>query len=106
MRIIECSVPTIGTYLVGNLLAQIGFENAYLHLGSMGSNDYNYAKMTQTPPNPDAFRNRCSLTRGIQILLAAWDMKKESCWCLTTLEEKEQNLEPPQGTALLFPLWM
>ena len=56
MRTMVCSVPKSGTYLVGNLLAQIGLENTHLHLGPMGSSDYTNATMDEARTNPDVFR--------------------------------------------------
>lgn len=54
-RVIVCSIPKSGTYLIGDLLAQLGYRDSGMHLGIEASQDYTDADPDLARSNPEVF---------------------------------------------------
>jgi hypothetical protein len=55
VRVVVCSVPKSGTYLVGELLKEMGFTDARLHLGSEASTNYQGSSLEDARLRPEEF---------------------------------------------------
>lgn len=54
-RIVVCSVPKAGTYLLGDLLVRLGYRDTKLHLGNPVSQDYRNAEPETALSQPNTF---------------------------------------------------
>ena len=54
-RLVVCSIPKAGTYLLGDLLASLGYRDTRLHLGVPVSQDYSGAEVDVALAKPNQF---------------------------------------------------
>jgi hypothetical protein len=68
MRIVVCSIPKSGTYLVGEILRVLGLRNSGLHLGVTAMNDYGRADVDTARRDPNRFLVTEPLTESLRRL--------------------------------------
>lgn len=53
MKAIICSIPKSGTYLMGRILVELGYQDTHLHLGIENSTDYSKSDLQTSLHYPD-----------------------------------------------------
>jgi hypothetical protein len=64
-RVLICSVPKAGTYLLGGLLARLGMGDSHLHIAAAGCSDYRFAQRDRALKRPAEFH----VALGIDVTL-------------------------------------
>lgn len=69
MKVILCSVPKSGTYLMSNFFKELGLESSNFHFNDNEYSDYSGAAMDKARTNPESFRVEEPFEKGIKRLL-------------------------------------
>jgi len=65
MKIVVISLPKSGTYLMGNILQNMGFENTYKHLSKKGGQEYDPNNIQDGIKNPRKYDSNKSLEQNL-----------------------------------------
>jgi hypothetical protein len=65
MRVVVCSIPKSGTYLIGEILRVLGLRDSGLHLGVTALNDYRRADVDTARRDPNRFLVAEPLTESL-----------------------------------------
>jgi hypothetical protein len=65
MKIIVISIPKSGTYLMGNILENLGFTNTYKHLSKKGGQEYDPNNIQDGIKNPRKYDSKKSLEENL-----------------------------------------
>jgi hypothetical protein len=67
-RVLICSVPKAGTYLLGGLLARFGMGDPHLHLNTHAFSDYRFAELTHARQRPGDLAVQLPLDVSIRLI--------------------------------------
>lgn len=65
MKVMLCSVPKSGTYLLSNFLIELNFNNSHFHFGDEEYSDYSTSTLKTARENPEIFKNICSFDKAV-----------------------------------------
>lgn len=65
MKVVVVSLPKSGTYLMGNVLQCLGFENTYKHLSKKGGQEYDPQNIQEGIKNPRKYDSTKTLKQNV-----------------------------------------